>query len=448
MQNFSPAKVGKERTLKKKILFKELLTKHPADIAEILSHLSDEQAAELLRKLAVRKAAAAPLGEMEPEESAEILDELSHDEAIGILGRMDPDDAVDLLAALPVDAQRSFLAQMDAKEAKVLIDLLAYSPDTAGGLMSPEVVALPLDMTAAEAIDELRRRSEEVETVYYAYVVDDDHSLKGVLALRDLALSPPTTRLAELLLKDVTTISVDTDVEEVGLIFDKYNYIALPVVDDTGKLLGIITVDDVIDVIRKEATEDFLKFSGIVGGDEEPLSPPAVAVRKRLPWMAANIIFNLLAVTIIAGFENTLAQVVILAAFLPMITDMGGNIGIQAIGVAIRGLALGKVSFQDLWRVLRKEVAVGLLNGLLLGLQIGVIAYFWKGNIYLGVIITVAMWINVLLAGIIGTAIPFIFNRLGKDPAMMSGAFLTTITDATGLFIFLGLATLVMHRLV
>ncbi len=434
--------------MKKKVLFKELLAKHPADIAEILSYLDDEQAAELLRKLAAYKAAAAPLGEMEPEESAEILDQLSRDEAIVILRRMDPDDAVDLLAALPVDVQRSFLAQMHAKEAKVLSDLLAYSPDTAGGLMSPEVVALPLDMTAAEAIGELRRRSAEVETIYYAYVVDDNHSLQGVLALRDLALSPPTTRLAELLLKDVITISVDTDVEEVGLIFDKYNYIALPVVDGTGKLLGIITVDDVIDVIRKEATEDFLKFSGIAGGDEEPLSPPAVAVRKRLPWMAANIIFNLLAVTIIAGFENTLAQVVILAAFLPMITDMGGNIGIQAIGVAIRGLALGKVSFHDLWRVLRKEVVVGLLNGLLLGLQIGVIAYFWKGNIYLGVVITVAMWINVLLAGVIGTAIPFIFNRWGKDPAMMSGAFLTTITDATGLFVFLGLATLVMHKLV
>jgi magnesium transporter len=164
--------------------------------------------------------------------------------------------------------------------------------------------------------------------------------------------------------------------------------------------------------------------------------------------MAANIIFNLLAVTIIAGFENTLAQVVMLAAFLPMITDMGGNIGIQAIGVAIRGLALGKVSFHNLWQVLRKEVVVGLVNGLLLGLQIGVIAYFWKGNIYLGMVITAAMWINVLLAGVVGTTIPFIFRRLGKDPAMMSGAFLTTITDATGLFIFLGLATLVMHRLI
>ncbi len=434
--------------MKKKILFKELLKKHPADIAEILTLLNDEQAAEMLRKLAAYKAAAAPLGEMEPKESAEIFDELSRDEAIAIIRQMDPDDAVDLLAALPVDAQRSFLAQLDVKEAKVLIDLLSYPPDTAGGLMSPEVVALPLEMTAAEAIDQLRRQSQEAETIYYAYVVDDKHSLQGVLALRDLALSPPTVHLAELLRKDVITISVNTDAEEVGRIFDKYNYIALPVVDDTGKLLGIITVDDVIDVIRREATEDFLKFSGIVGGDEEPLSPPVVAVRKRLPWMAANIIFNLLAVTIIAGFENTLAQVVMLAAFLPMITDMGGNIGIQAIGVAIRGLALGKVSFHNLWQVLRKEVVVGLVNGLLLGLQIGVIAYFWKGNIYLGMVITAAMWINVLLAGVVGTTIPFIFRRLGKDPAMMSGAFLTTITDATGLFIFLGLATLVMHRLI
>lgn len=434
--------------MKKKILFKELLTKHPADIAEILSHLSDEQTVEILRKLALHKAAAAPLGEMEPEESAEILDDLNHDEAIEILRRMDPDDAVDLLAALPVDAQRSFLTQMDTKEAKVLIDLLSYSPDTAGGLMSPEIVALPLEMTATEAIDELRRRSKEAETIYYAYVVDDAGILQGVLALRDLALSPPATRLAEIVIKDVITISVDTDVEEVGLIFDKYNYLALPVVDNTRKLLGIITIDDVIDVIRKETTEDFLKFSGIVGGNEEPLSPPAVAVRKRLPWMAVNIILNLLAVTIIAGFEETLAQVVILAAFLPMITDMGGNIGIQAIGVAIRGLALGKVSFSHLWRVLRKEVLVGLSNGLLLGLQIGIIAYFWKGNIYLGMVITAAMWINVLLAGVIGTAIPFVFHRIGKDPAMMSGAFLTTITDATGLSIYLGLATLIIHRLV
>jgi len=248
---------------KKKIIFQELLQKHPADIAEVLSQLSDEQATKLLRRLYLRKAAAEPLGEMDPDESAELLSDLDREEAITILARMDPDDAVDLLEELPQETQKEILSNVDSKEAKVISDLLTYPSDSAGGLMSPEVVALSLDMSVRQAIDVLRQRAEEAETIYFVYAVDDQHHLQGVLSLRDIALAQPETRLSSLVETDVISVPVEADAEEVALLFDKYNFYALPVIDQQVKLLGIITIDDVIDVMREEATEDIYGMASV-----------------------------------------------------------------------------------------------------------------------------------------------------------------------------------------
>lgn len=431
----------------RKIILRELLEKNPADIAEILSDMSEERATELIHRLFLRHSAAQPLGEMDPNESAELVVRLDREEASMILSRMDPDDAVDMLLELPDAIQQELLSRLSRKDAEVLRDLLSYPPDSAGGLMSPEIVPLSLSMTVQEAIDQLRRRVEEAETVYYAYAVDDDGRLLGVLSLRDMALAPSGSTLTDLVVRDAVRVPLDMDVEDVARLFDKYDFFALPVVDDDGRLRGVITVDDVIDVIREEATEDFLKFGGISGGEEYPHTPPRSSIRRRLPWMAANIVLNLVAVSAIAIFEGTIAQVVALAVIMPIISDMGGNVGLQALSVSIRGLAVGKVNINELWQVMRKELAVGLVNGLILGLQLGVIAYLWRGSFYLGLIAAVAMAINTITAGVLGATLPIALKWLKLDPAMMTGAILTTITDFSGFFVFLGLGTLFLERL-
>ena len=421
----------------KKVVLRDLLLKPPADIAEVLSHLSDEQASDLLHSLYLRRAAAEPLGEMEPEESAELLSELDRTEAIKILSRMDPDDAVDLLEELPEAEQRKILSSLGRKEAEVLTDLLAYPPDTAGGLMSPEVVALSLNMTAQEAIDLLRRRVEEAETVYYAYAVDEQGQLQGVLSLRDLALAQPGTRLSSLLMREVISVPVEVDVEEVARLFDKYNYYALPVIDSERKLLGIITIDDVIDVIREEATEDIYGMAS-VPIEERVDTTWLSSLRMRLPWLYVRLGTALLAAVVVGVFEETIAKVAALAVLMGVIAGQGGSAGMQTVTIITRGMALGELEHRRGWRLLAKEALLGIVNGLVIGATVGVITYLWKGDYLLGVAACLAMLFVLVVGGVAGVAIPLGLRGLGKDPALASGIFLTTVTDVLGFgFLFL-----------
>ncbi len=434
---------------REKVHIQELLRRHPAEVAEILSALRDEEAVELLQRLYERRrrAAAAPLGEMEPEEAARLLAELSRDAAVQILSRMYPDDAADLLAELPADTVQDILRRLERDDARELSGLLTYAPDSAGGLMSPDVVALPVRLTCQQAIDTLRRVAEEMETVYYAYVVDEEGKLMGVLSLRDLVFAPPEAPIVSVMRSDTVALPVDMDVEEVARTFDKYNYLALPVVSHGDRLLGVITVDDVIDVIREETTEDFLRMGGIPAGEEDPLTSPRESVRKRLPWMMANILFCLIAVIGVAVFERTIEQVAFLAVLMPIIADMAGNVGSQSMSVTIRGMATGNFTWADRWKALRKEVAVGLFNGLVLGLQLGLITYLWRWNIYLGVIALFTMWMTTIVSYLLGSSIPTLLKRFRLDPAMMSGAVVTTVADLLAFFFFLGLATAFIDRL-
>ncbi|MGD9675316.1 MAG: magnesium transporter [Candidatus Bipolaricaulia bacterium] len=419
----------------------ELIRRHPAEIAEVLAALREEEAVELLRRLYLRRAAAEPLGEMEPEEAARLLAELNREDAAHILSHMEPDDAVDLHAELPLEVIQDILSRLETQEAQALGELLSYPPDTAGGLMSTEVVALPADMTVEEAIQELRARAEEAETVYYAYVVGDRGTLLGVLSLRDLVLARPTTPLRQIMNADAVTLPVTMDKEEVAHLFDKYNFLALPVVDETRKLLGIVTIDDVIDVIREEATEDVLRLGGIPAGEEHPLDPPLSSVRKRVPWMMAYILLDLAVVAVVAQFEETIAQVTFVASLMPLIADMSGNVASQALSVAIRGIATGEVQWSDLPRVMRKELLVGIVNGLILGAEIGLISYLlWRKPLF-GVVAAVSLMGNTIAACFVGGAFPYVLKRLRLDPAMVSGPVATTVADLTGFFLFLGLAT-------
>ncbi len=423
-----------------------LLSRHPAEVAEILSALREDEAVELLRLLYLRRAAAAPLGEMDPEEAAQLLAELNRDEAVRILSRMDPDDAVDLLEELPEEMVRDILSRLEKREAKELSELLTYPPDTAGGLMSPEVLALPKDMTCQEAIDFLRRAAEEAETVYYAYVVDEDRKLIGVLSLRDLVFAKPDAPIQTVMRTDVLTVPVDMDVEEVARLFDRYNYIALPVVDAAGRLLGIVTVDDVIDAIREETTEDIYRMAG-APLEERVDTPWYRSLRLRLPWLYINLITAFLAATVPALFESTIAKATALAAFMTIISGQGGNAGMQAVTIVTRGIALGEVPKGSGWRILLKEVILGLLNGILVGLAVGLVALLWKGNPWLGLVVFLAMVLNMLNAGVMGAVIPLTLRALGLDPALASSIFLTTFTDTLGFLFILGLASLFMDKL-
>jgi magnesium transporter len=415
----------------RKIIIRELLAKHPADVAEVLSGLDEEQAIDLVHRLVLRKAAAGPLGEMEPEDSAELFEGLDREEALGILSRMDPDDAVDLLEELPPNTQQELLSRLESDEARVLAGLLIYPPDTAGGLMSPEVAALPLDMTAQEAIELLRERVEEVETVYYAYAVDAEKRLQGVISLRDLVLARPQTRIYELLQKEIVTIPAELDVEEVARLFDRYNYLALPVVDAAGRLLGVITVDDVIDVIRDEATEDI--YGMVSAPTEERVDTKLVSsLRMRLPWLYVRLMTALLAAVVVGLFEETIAKVAALAVFMGVIAGQGGSAGMQTVAIITRGMALGEFERKDGLRLLGKEALLGFINGLIIGATVGLITWMWKGDYILGVAVFVAMMLNLVVAGVAGVAVPLVMQALGKDPALASGILLPTMTDVLG----------------
>ncbi len=434
-----------ERALEK-LKLQELLRRHPADLAEIISALNEKEAVELVRRLYERQA-AAPLGEMEPEEAARLLAQLNRDEAIRILSHMDPDDAADLLAELPKETMREILARLEPHKAKTLQTLLSYPPDTAGGLMSPEVLALPAHLRAYEAIQFIRRKAEEMETVYYAYVVDEENRLLGVLSLRDLVLAPLNTPITKIMNTEVVTLPPDMDVEEVARLFDKYNFLALPVVDADKKLLGIVTVDDVMDVMRKEATEDFLRVGGIPSGEDLPLDPPISSVKKRLPWLMGLVVLNLSVASLVSRFEATIAELAFVASLMPLIADMSGNAAAQALTVVIRGMALGIVDWKDLPRILWKELRVGILAGLGLGAQIGIIsALLWQKPLF-GMVAGLALAGTTMGACLTGGAIPFLFKKLRLDPAMMSGPVATTIGDLIGISLFLGLATLFRSRL-
>ncbi len=415
----------------RKIVLRELLKMDPADIAEVLESLSHEKAADLVHRLFLRHAAAEPLGEMDPDDSAELVAQLDRREASQILSQMDPDDAADLLFELPEEVQQELLSRLSRTEAQVLTDLLSYSPDSAGGLMSPEVMPLSLTMSAQEAIDHLRRRAKEAETVYYAYAVDDQKRLLGVLSLRDIALADPSRSLRDLVIRDVVSVPVEADAEDVANMFDKYSYLALPVVDKDGRLLGVITFDDVIDVIREEATEDIYGLSS-VPSEEGVDTTWARSLWLRLPWLYVRLLTAVAAAVVVGVFEPIIAKVAALAVLMGIIAGQAGSAGMQTVTIITRGMALGELDRGQGLRLLGKETLLGIANGVLIGATVGLVTYLWKGEPLMGLAVFLAMAINMIIAGASGVAIPLAARKLGQDPALVSGIFLTTVTDVLG----------------
>ena len=322
----------------------------------------------------------------------------------------------------------------------------AYPPDTAGGIMSPEATALPKATTVGEAIKKIRALGKR-QPLYYVYVTDEGDQLQGVLSMRDLILADPHQTVESIMMKEVLSVTAETDREEVVKLATGHRYLTIPVVDSGKRLLGIIHSGNLIEAAPEEASEDMQKMVG-AGGDEEVLSPVRFSIRKRLPWLHVNLATAFLAAAVVGLFENTIARITALAVFLPVVAGQGGNTGAQTLAVVIRGLALGEIEQSLAWRVIFKEACLGVFNGLVVGLVSGVVGWLWEGNPYFGLVIGLAMVANMAIACVSGAGIPMMMRALGWDPAQSSSIILTTVTDVIGFFSFLGLATLLQHLLV
>ncbi len=422
---------------------------HPSDLAELVDELNDQQRKELFELLSDEEAALI-IQEMDEFDQVSLLRLLTKHRASSILKEMAVDDATDLLGELSPEEAKELLSLID-EEAEEIKGLLRYREDTAGGIMTTDFIALPEDIPVEEAITRLREMAPDAEIIYYVYVINDQTKLTGVISLRDLIAAEDGTLLKEIMLKNVISVPVDMDQEEVARLVSRYDLLAVPVVDEEQRLLGIITVDDIIDVIEEEATEDIYRLTGTGEVESVDLLEASVysIVRKRLPWLIISLFGGLLSGSVIGTFEATLQSIVILAVFIPVIMDMGGNVGAQSSTLFVRGLATGEIEKKDIWSYFLREIKIGITMGLINGVVIALAASLWQwSRPMLGVVVGIAMFITISLAALIGTLIPMIFDHFGIDPAITSGPFVTTIKDVTGLLIYFYTATVFMKYLI
>ncbi len=427
------------------------------DAAAIAPQLSAGRIARVLRE-APKTSVEPCLLAMDMPRAGRVLAQMPPDYASQVLIAMEDDIAAKLFKMIPADHAADILQDMDQQEIDILLadaderyrkavtDLSGYKRGTAGAVMIPHFIAVERDKTVGKTLDALLAAPPDVERSSYVYIVDKNRKLLGVLSIKDIMRVDPNETVENAMLPNVIAVHVDDLATQAARLIRLRRFTMLPVLDHEDRLVGVINFDDAMDILAEDVAEQFAHY-GAASAEESFFTPPRRAVKMRLPWMAANVFLNLGAVAVITGFEDTIAAVAILAAFLPMITDMGGNVGIQSLSVAIRSIALGEVRLRDYTKAIRKEVAIGLFNGLALGLLFALIAYIWQGNAWIGALAGIALGVNVLLAGVVGGTMPFLIKRIGKDPAMMTGPVLTTITDITGVFIYLGLCTLFLSNL-
>jgi magnesium transporter len=417
----------------------------PADVATVIDSLTGPERIAVFSILLKRNRdlAAQTLNEVGTERGLEFLAPLSSEEISEVLQELETDDAAKFISALPEDTAQEVLERMRVEDSAEVQGLLQYEAETAGRIMTPNVFSLTENLAVNEAIHAIQT-AEDLEMVFYLYVVDERRHLVGVVSLRQLLMVPPSTPLKKIMTTNVISVKTDTDQEEVAQQVALYDLLAIPVTDAENKLVGIITVDDVIDVIKEEATEDIFHMAGVDVHDHV-YTPVKVSVRRRLPWLAINLVTALIAASVVAIFEPTIARFSFLAVFLPVVAGMGGNCGTQTLTVIVRGLALGEVSWASSRAALAKEALVGIANGLVLGLVAGLAAYLWKSNSTLGLVLAAAMIINMFVAGVTGSVIPLLLKKINVDPAVASGIILTTFTDVTGFLSFLGLASILLH---
>jgi len=412
---------------------------HPADIAEVLERLDDEGRVRLIKALD-RERAAEVMSELDEKSGQALLELLSDSEVASILEEMPSDDAADIISHLPAEKGRKIEAMLPEVERARLEGLLKFEEDTAGGIMEAERLALAEEATIADAIKLVRASAEEIENIQKVYVVDREGKLMGSVAVLDLLLHDPDTKVSEVMDRNVVSVPVDMDQEEVASLFARYDEFTLPVVDAQGRLVGRITVDDIIDVMEEEASEDIAR---IVGTDEAEIgeTSPVRISRSRLPWLIAGMLGEVLNAMLMSRYEVSLTTAVTLAFFIPLLIGTAGNMGSQAAVVVVRELALGQIGLQATWRRIGKELQVALLNGFVLGAILFTIVNLWRHEPGLGLLLWVSLVSVILVAAFMGASVPLLLHRLKVDPAIATGPFISVSNDILGLAIYLSLAT-------
>jgi magnesium transporter len=413
---------------------------HAADLSIIFRSLPLFDQSRLFNMIADKTKKGIVLSEMDEDAYLELSAKIPIDELADIFENLPSDDVAGLIDMLPEDVSDAILKKMQKEDVEEVADLLSFADDTAGRIMTPDFIALSEDTTAKGAIASLQKEYSDVEMPFYLYVVDEYGKLVGVSSLRQLVVVPPDTPLKNFMVTDVFSVKTDMDQEEVAKLVARYDILAVPVVDEKNRLVGIVTVDDVIDIFRTEATEDILKMAGV---GEEYVETKSIlkSTRIRLPWLFASCIGGVVAIVIIGRFEHVLSQVAYLAAFIPVIMGMGGNIGTQSSTIVVRGLATGRLNVRDLWHVVVKELCIGLILGVVYGLLIAAVAQVSYHTLMLAISVGFALMSSMAIAALVGSFVPMVMARLNVDPAVATGPFVTTAIDIISVFFYFMLAS-------
>ena len=427
-------------------LLKLLNKTHPADVAWVFRHLSPVERKDIFNIISQTDLVGEFLSEVDQSIMLELVHDLTPKFMVAVLSEMASDDVADLLEALPEDMANEIRLLMEKEDREEVDELLQYHPETAGGLMSPDFMALDGELSAGDTIKKIQELSEEMEMAFYLYITHGDGQLAGVISLRELLLHPPYRLLKNIMNSNVTSVATDTSQEEVAHVISQYNFLAVPVVDSSYKLVGIVTVDDIIDVIREEATEDFLQMAG-AGKDREILLKSTFDnAMTRAPWLFASWIGGVLAMFIIIYFDAELQKVLALAAFIPIVMGMGGNIATQSSTIIIRGITTGRVNMQETSKVIFKEMRVGMILGAVYGLFLGILAFFgYAEPANLGLVVGLSVLFVMTLAATVGTFVPLILRRLDFDAAVATGPFVTTSIDILGVLAYFLIAKVLLN---
>lgn len=422
-----------------------LVPVQPADIAEAIEGLPEAMQAIAFRLLS--KGEAIEVYEyLDSSIQQALIEEFKRQDVLDIVDQMSPDDRVRLFDELPAKIVNRLLEQLSPTERQATAQLLGYESGTAGRIMTPELISFKEGFTVSQALERIRRLANVTETIYYLYVTDNARRLTGTLSLRDLVTSQPSQTIGEIMTREAVFIYTDTDQEEVAKVIQRYDFLAVPVVDREQRLVGIVTVDDVIDIIQEETTEDIYALGGGVqsGGDNYFQTDLLTVARKRVVWLLVLLLTNTVTGTIIKSQENLLQQVVSLAAFIPLLTGTGGNVGAQSSTVVIRGMNTDEIRAMGQYQVILREGIAGLMLGTMLGSIATVWAYFLQGNWAVAISVGVSLIVISVLASVSGSALPFLFRYLRLDPALMSAPFITTAVDVAGVLIYFNLARLIL----
>lgn len=411
-----------------------------ADVADLVEHLNPEERIYLFESLEPESAGDVFV-EIEGPVQEKILSDLDNQAITEIVEELDSDDAADLVGDLPVERAKQIIETLDDEVSNELERLLPYPEDTAGGIMALEFVAVHEDDTLGQAIDVIRAKREDVVNFFYLFVLDDFGRLVGVVSLKDLVVEPADRKIREIMNPEVISVPVHLDQEEVAQLFKKYDLVTVPVVDDNHRLVGRITHDDIMDVIEEEADEDISLMAGVIHQEIAEESSLKIS-RARLPWLVAGLFGGVLAAAVINEFETALQRIITLAFFIPVIMAMGGSSGTQAATVIVRGMATGDINVINIGKRLWVELRVSFINGIICGIILGIIVSLWLSNVPLGMVVAISLVIIVLSSGFIGAAVPLILNKLHIDPALATGPFVTTLNDILSLLIYLGMITI------